>query len=287
MEKSYVMQLKNRQFSEFYLCFCGYAKCEPLHSFGPAVRPNYLLHLILQGKGRYTVGEECWDLEAGQGFLIEPETQTFYQADEKEPWSYIWVAFDGTRAKDYLAEIGLGAGKRIFRCESMAKLRDMLFDILKRNTYSVENDFLRQSFLYAFFAVLSRELTVDSMSRSQTENLYVRKAVEYIQNNYSDGIRVSDIADFIGISRGYLHKLFVGSLAQSPQEYLINYRLTRGRELLENSRLSVETISQSCGYAEPLVFAKQFKKMMGKTPTQFRKESWAVASRSLHDIDEK
>lgn len=287
MEKSYVMQLKNRQFSEFYLCFCGYAKCEPLHSFGPAVRPNYLLHLILQGKGRYTVGEECWDLKAGQGFLIEPETQTFYQADEKEPWSYIWIAFDGTRAKEYLSEIGLGAGKRIFRCESMAKLRDMLFDILKRNTYSVENDFLRQSFLYAFFAVLSRELTVDSMSRSQTENLYVRKAVEYIQNNYSDGIRVSDIADFIGISRGYLHKLFVGSLAQSPQEYLINYRLTRGRELLENSRLSVETISQSCGYAEPLVFAKQFKKMMGKTPTQFRKESWAVASRSLHDIDDK
>ena len=51
MEDAYVLTLKNRKFSEFYLCYCGYAKCEPLHSFGPAVRPNYLIHLILEGKG--------------------------------------------------------------------------------------------------------------------------------------------------------------------------------------------------------------------------------------------
>ena len=85
MEDSFVLKLKNRKFSEFYLCFCGRARCEPLHSYGPAVRPNYLIHIILEGQGRYVVDGEEYDLRAGQGFLIEPDQQTFYQADERTP----------------------------------------------------------------------------------------------------------------------------------------------------------------------------------------------------------
>lgn len=52
MENSYVLHLSDHNFNDLYLCLCGYSKCEPLHSFGPAVRPNYILHYILEGKGR-------------------------------------------------------------------------------------------------------------------------------------------------------------------------------------------------------------------------------------------
>ena len=76
MEEAHVLKLKSRKFSDFYLCFCGYAKCEPLHSFGPAVRPNHVIHIITKGRGRYTAGGRQYDLHEGQGFLIEPEVQT-------------------------------------------------------------------------------------------------------------------------------------------------------------------------------------------------------------------
>ena len=42
-------------------------KCAPLHSFGPAVRPNYIIHLILDGKGIYRVGKQQYELSAGEG----------------------------------------------------------------------------------------------------------------------------------------------------------------------------------------------------------------------------
>lgn len=53
--------------------------------------------------------------------------------------------------------------------------------------------------------------------------------------------------------------MFRKHLNISPQEYLANYRITRAEQLLNTTTLSIETISNSCGYQDPLVFAKAFK----------------------------
>lgn len=274
MEDSYVLQLKNRKFPDFYLCFCGYSKCEPRHSFGPAVRPNYIIHFILEGRGIYRVDGQQISLSAGEGFLIRPETLTFYQADEKDPWIYIWIGFDGSRTEEYLSDIGLGAGTRTFHCDSGAELKKLVIEALKRNTGTIENEFWRESFLYSFFGILAGNLKPKIASRDETDNLYVRKAVEFIQNNYHYGIRVSDVANYAGVTRGYLHTLFIRFLKQSPQDYLVSYRIMRAEQLLTLSDLSVEGVAQSCGYSDPLVFSKLFKKKTGITPSRYRRDNW-------------
>lgn len=273
MENANVLQLKNRKFPDFYLCFCGYSECGPLHSFGPAVRPNYILHYIVKGKGIYQVGEDHYNLEAGQGFLIEPEVRTFYQADTEEPWTYLWIGFNGARAGDYLKEIGLGSNHLTFHCSEGVQLKEMMQKQLKNNTYSVENDFLSEGFLCSFFAVLAHSMELNAPIRQKSENMYVRKAVEYFQNNYSHGINVSDAAAYVGVSRSYLYTLFLKTLGLSPQEYLISYRMTRASQLLVISDLPIEGIAQSCGYEDPLVFSKAFKNRMGMTPTRYRKNN--------------
>ena len=77
MEDSYVLQLQEPKFREFYLSYSGYAQCGPLHCYGPASRPHYLIHFVVKGKGMYQVSGQKHYLTAGQGFLIEPGTQTF------------------------------------------------------------------------------------------------------------------------------------------------------------------------------------------------------------------
>ena len=118
MENSYVLQLSDSKFKDLMLCFCGYAQCSSRHYFGPAARPNYLIHYILSGKGVYQVGEKRYELQAGQGFLIEPEVLTFYQADKDDPWTYCWIGFGGTRAEEYVRDIGLNSNHLIFQSEN-------------------------------------------------------------------------------------------------------------------------------------------------------------------------
>ena len=64
--------------------FCGSENCPPRHAYGPAVRPHYLLHVILKGRGIYQYKGQTYALSAGDAFLIPPEV-TYYQADEREP----------------------------------------------------------------------------------------------------------------------------------------------------------------------------------------------------------
>ena len=62
MENAFVLELSESKFRDLYVCFCGYAKCEPLHSYGPAMRSNYLIHYIVEGRvsTKQEIGNTNW-----------------------------------------------------------------------------------------------------------------------------------------------------------------------------------------------------------------------------------
>ncbi len=271
MEESNVLQLNSSKFQDLYLCFCGVSECEPCHSFGPAIRPSYILHYILSGTGVYQVGSRKYKIQKGQGFLIEPEAVTFYQADEWQPWTYLWVGFAGTQAEMFLQDLGLNSSQHVFQSRHGDELKRIVTDMLKNNTFSQTHQYYLQSLLYEFFAVLSRDVQMEAVTEENRESVYVKKAVNYIQNNYVRGIGVAEIADYTGVSRSYLYKVFSKNLGVSPKEFLTRLRLVRSRELLELTELSVEGVAMSCGYQDALVFSKAFKQETGMPPSHYRK----------------
>lgn len=273
MEDAYVLQLSNRKFSELYLCFCGYSKCEPLHSFGPAVRPDYIIHYILKGKGRFCAKDRQYSLEAGQGFLIEPNVLTFYQADADEPWEYLWVGFNGTNVKECLRDIGLNSQQLIFHSSYAPQLKRTVVEMVKNTTGTISSQYERQSLLYEFFSILSQNININVPREEDGENIHIRRAAEYVRNNYFNAIHVTDIARYVCIDRTYLYELFRRYLDVSPQEYLTNYRLTRAAELLTNTELTLEEIALSCGYQNAYSFGKAFKAKRGIAPAKYRKKS--------------
>ena len=88
----------------------GYEQCEPAHSFGPAVRNHFLFHYIISGTGILMANDshgvtQTYHVKSGQGFMIFPGQINTYISDEKLPWEYTWIEFDGLRAKESYANI--------------------------------------------------------------------------------------------------------------------------------------------------------------------------------------
>lgn len=248
MEKAYELEFSGEKSGSLYVNCCGCAKTEPLHSFGPAWKPHYLIHYILSGKGKFMIGGRTYPLEAGDGFLIVPEELAFYQADEEDPWAYVWVGFSGTKAREYMKAIGLSAERPVFASPRSEELYRAVKDMMEHNTYGIANELRRTGQLSLFLSVIAEGGPVKEKSQGDWANTYVNKAVEFIQGNYCNPIKVTDVADYVCINRSYLYTLFRHSLGMSPQQFLMTFRITKAAELLQHTALSVESIAISCGY---------------------------------------
>ena len=271
MEQAKVLTFLNVEDSGLVLKFCGHSTTAPLHSFGPAVRPHYLIHFILKGKGIFRVGEKTYRLKSGQGFLIEPDILTFYQADEKEPWEYLWAGYNGSSVSNILNQIGLSCEQPIFQCGESGELYRLVDEMLAYSKSSFSSELKRTGLLYQFLSILAQN-PIDTLSQTSGEYIYIKRAIEYIKNNYWDNMHIYDIASYINIDRSYLYLLFEKYLNRSPSEYLALFRLTRASELLSTTTLSIESISISCGYSDPATFSKAFKRLMKMSPSAYRKQ---------------
>ena len=271
MEKAYKLEFAGEQTGSLYVNCCGLSQTEGLHSFGPALKPHYLVHYILSGKGRFSIGGKEYPLEAGYGFLITPDELAFYQADEDDPWTYVWVGFSGTQAAEYIGNIGLSVRQPIFKSDESEELYRIVKDMMEHNTFGLSHDLRRNGQLGVFLSIIANGTQV-AENEEDRANIYVRKAVSFIQSNYCNPIKVTDVANYVCINRSYLYTLFHNSMGMSPQQFLAAFRITKASELLQLTALPVESIALSCGYQDPLVFTKAFKQMKKMSPTSYRKQ---------------
>lgn len=288
MEKAFKLDFDNDRLGSLYVNCCGCSQTESLHSFGPASKPHYLIHYILNGKGIFRFHDKEYRLEAGYGFLIQPNELAFYQADEAEPWSYLWVGFGGSRAEEYLMKMGLSARHPVFYCDRDEELYEIVRDMMEHNTFGMANDLRRNGQMSVFLSVLAESVSAGVAAKDEEDkgNQYVKKAVSFIQSNYCNPIKVTDVADYVCINRSYLYTLFRNYLGMSPQQFLTTFRITKARELLDSTSYPIESIALSCGYSDALVFTKAFHAMKGMSPSQYRRQSHHESSKEqLQEVE--
>jgi AraC-like DNA-binding protein len=101
-------------------------------------------------------------------------------------------------------------------------------------------------------------------------NHYVRRALSYISERYSEPLSLSDVAAHLGISPNYLSVLFHQTTNISFRDYLCQVRVEESKHLLLSTDLSLVEIAIAVGFPDQSYFCKVFKKTVGLTPGKFR-----------------
>jgi len=95
--------------------------------------------------------------------------------------------------------------------------------------------------------------------------------IQYIEENYADqGITIEEISDQLDLSTAYVSTLFKKHTGIAFSQYLLDYRLMKAKELLENTDYKVKDISDMSGFGTYNNFAKAFKKKIGSSPGSYR-----------------
>ena len=250
----------------------GEEKCHGGYFFGPVVRDHYIIHYILSGKGFFKCGKNIFNLKEGDGFIIYPGYLTYYQADQEDPWHYMWVGFSGLRVPRIIKQTGLSQDNPTFNYTEDGSFESAMRNISSFKKYSLEGELIRDSNLYLF---LSKLISIRPKNSLPTDNAsaleeYVKSAIDYIEKNYAKDISVNEISNYIGINRTYFSHIFKNIMSQTPMEYIVATRIDKACLLLKNSNLTIADISNSVGYNDQFVFSKQFKRIMGTSPSKYR-----------------
>ena len=257
----------------------GWEQCDPSQSFGPAARNHYLFHLCLSGTGTLyaenTKGESItYKIKSGQGFMIFPHQICTYIADHDIPWEYVWIEFDGLRAKETIELAGLSIDQPVYRAIYKDIAETMKNEMLYIVNHKEESPFHLIGHLYLFIDSFVRSSTsTKTTGGTRLRDFYIKEAITYIEQNFQNDISIEDIAVSCGLNRSYFGKIFREEMGKSPQEFLISYRMTKATELLKITRLSIADIGNGVGYPNQLHFSRAFKNVYGISPRQWRNEN--------------
>ena len=114
-----------------------------------------------------------------------------------------------------------------------------------------------------------KKVAASSSNSSPAETVYVIKACEFIHMNYQKKITVSDIAEFVGVSEGYLHRMFRKNKGTGILEYINQHRVAVAIELISNKHISLKEAAYNVGIDDPAYMSRLFRKITGMSFNEY------------------
>ena len=112
-------------------------------------------------------------------------------------------------------------------------------------------------------------------ARLGVQNSKIVSIIELMEANISEPLWLIEIAEFAGLSRRQIERLFRQHMGRSPARYYLEIRLDRAKHLLIQSALPVVEVAIACGFVSASHFSKCYREIYGRSPQQERAEKRA------------
>ena len=115
-------------------------------------------------------------------------------------------------------------------------------------------------------------------ARLGVQNVRILSIIEMMEANLSEPLTLLEIAEYAGLSRRQIERLFRQNMGRSPARYYLEIRLDRARHLLLQSSLPVIEVAVACGFVSASHFSKCYRELYSRSPQQERNERQDAAA---------
>lgn len=129
---------------------------------------------------------------------------------------------------------------------------------------------IRSLFQYRHWAENMISAVMDVAFSAVESDGVVQKSIQYMKEKVEEDISREDVAAHVHLNPAYLSRLFKKQTGQNLIDYLIETKMTRARQLLDSTGMTVSAIAQQVGYSNFSHFTKMFKKQYGVNPQEYR-----------------
>lgn len=252
----------------------GQEFCDPHKMPTDSSRPCYALHFILFGRGAIIDSHgKKYDLSKSDVFLLYKDEKYSYWPDIHDPWSYIWVEFDGEGIDELVSLCGFGKDsikKHVRNLDDFVMLMRNMYDCY--DTSELQSLRCTAYFMLVLGKFIEQELAAKTSQSDIRNRQLLRNILIYINNNHtSPELTTEDIARPHGISVRSLNRLFSDMLGMTPIEYMNAYRIAAACEGIKLWNPSMAQIAKWVGFKDEAYFSRVFKNVKGVSPQEWKK----------------
>ena len=233
----------------------------------------YEIYILLSGRRRYVIDNEIYDIEAGDIVVIPPmiihKTQHIPETpyDEKHE-RFLYCVRDLPEVVKPVFDNCLYRPNE----KSREYIQALINESLNETGDDEASNLLHKLNLQKILLVLLRSPENKSVPRRlSTRDRLMQEAAGFIKENCHRQISLKDISDRIGFTPEYFSSLFKTAIGFNFVDYLNNMRVAKALSYLSESDKSISEISEICGFNDSNYFAIVFKKIVGISPTKYRK----------------
>ncbi len=235
----------------------------------PRYNNSYVISVVRKGKGTLETGGKKYTLNQNDVFITVPNEISIQTADQKEPWEICFISFDGNLVKELLNKTVFKNGTVTASLKTDILANEIIDTAIFLNS-STPSELSLLEYFFKFLSYLDIQKVYPITNDEESQNKYVAEIQKYIQANYLEPIKISDMANKLSINRSHLYRIFKKEMGINVEDYIINIRMNHAKTLLLNTSLSVSAIATAIGYKNYSTFFKRFKTATGLTPNQYR-----------------
>ncbi len=234
-----------------------------------------------RGRQKYEVEERDYLLNGGDLFLTFPGEQHSTGPEPEDRGVLYWLilrvrqlprnflGYAGDTA-NILAERLMKVPTRHFRAP--ARTRTLLERLFQFYTLGIHDPLTRMAAGNQLSEFLFGVINAAEKDETAKREKWLTAVLQYMENHLEEPLQVPDFAVVAGLSVSHFKSRFREALGAAPAEYFLTRRINRAQELLANTHSPVTRIAHDLGFGTSQSFATAFRRLTGRTPSQFRAE---------------
>lgn len=252
----------------FKLCQYGYTYPDSTYHHSSIDTEIYRLEYVISGKGIINTKKYSFTVEGGDTYLLHQGDTHNYYSDSKDPMFKIWINVYGDLASNLV---------KLYKLTDVVVFKNTnTYDMLKTmhhlcaNTKDVDELQIKSAaYFLEIIAFLSKHHQITTSNHDAVDNARL-----YLDSHLTDNITLEDLAKISNLSVQHFTRLFKQRYNITPHQYILKNKLRLAKTLLRSTNKSIEEISELLSLSNATHLNLIFKKNVGMSPLQYRKENF-------------
>ncbi len=251
--------------SQFLALSCGITYPDPRYTITRKNASHFSIEYVYEGSGVINHGNDSYKADAGDFFILHPNTYHHYFSDKKNPWKKIFLTINGDPKF-------LNTLLKLYKINDVCFLKgtnspfqlENILDLVKEDAHDIDHE------LESLVLRMIMDISDFYYSHDPAALDKITAAKSFIERRVSTKISVSEVAEFVSLDRSYLSRQFSKKYGLSPAEYIILSKIEYAMDLLRTSDMSVKMIAEQLSFTDTPHFSQRFRHHTGYTPIEFR-----------------